>query len=289
MLSQNSPLWKMHPVQVYSCMLTAGTTYHIQTWLPGGDSYLYLFDDTLKELDHDDDSCADYDQGEYGYGYLNRYGSYIKFTPTKTGTYYFFNSTYSDYDEPYDHGMSFFRIGTSFLAEPRVCVTWISSGKTIDHTYFAPGQNVQARTAPTKRGYTFAGWYKTASLADRIDFSNFKMPTSDINVFAKWTSNESHLRGMKKSTGTFTQRWRTTNYINRLRISRYRSRVTIQPLRSDTRSTVFMKYKGGAYRQVSSMRIALKRGQTKTVYIKCVSQTGTRYTSVYKIFVTRNR
>ncbi len=282
MLSQNSPLWKKHPVAVYSRTLTAGVTYHIQTWLPGGDSHLYLFDDALKLLLEDND-------GNTNSSYLSDRGSYVKFTPTKTGTYYFFDTTHTEYSPPFDHGMSFFRIGTAFIAEPQVCVTWISSGTTIARTYYAPGEKVTSLGTPKRKGYSFVGWYSDAALTKRVDFSNFLMPTSDVNFYAKWTSNECQLRGLAKSSGTLTQHWTRTNYINRLRISRYTSRVTIRPLRYTSRSKIFIKTQEGTYKAMSSIKVTLKRGETKTIYIKCVSQTGSRYMSIYKVFVTRNR
>lgn len=282
MLSQNSPLWKLHPVAVYSRTLIEGVTYHIQAWLPGGDSHLYLFDDSLKLLFEDND-------GNTHMSYLSDRSSYIKFTPPKSGTYYFFTTAHTEYSPPFDHGMSFFRVGTSFIAEPQVSVTWISSESTIAHTRYAPGEKISPIQVPKRKGFTFAGWYEDSELTNHAEFSNLRMPTSDICFYAKWTSNESHLKGLGNSSGKLAEQWKSTNYTNRLRIHRDTPEITIRPLRYISHSRIFIKHKGGTYKETNALGITLKRGETKTVYIKCVSQTGFCYSSIYKIFVTRNR
>lgn len=287
MLSDNSPLGGSYPVKVYSATLTKGTTYHIQTWLPGGDSYLLLYDKNLNEIDHDDNSCPDYDKGYDGYGYLNNCGAYIEFTPEETGMYYFFSSTYSGYGSIYSHGMSYFRIGTSKLEEPRNCVSWISQNKVIKRTYVAAGRRLEAIKKPVRKGYTLAGWYRNASLTNKIDFSTYRVPTSDINVFAKWTSNDSHIKALKATAGKLTQKWTTKNFINTLALSKSTPSATIRPIRSNSKATVYMKYAGGTYKKMSSMRVSVAKGHDKAVYIKCVSQTGSKYKTVYKVYVRR--
>ena len=42
-------------------------------------------------------------------------------------------------------------------------------------------------TAPTRTGYTFAGWYSDAGLTTPYTFTT--MPASNITVYAKWTAN----------------------------------------------------------------------------------------------------
>ena len=42
-----------------------------------------------------------------------------------------------------------------------------------------------APTAPTKTGYTFAGWYSDAGLTTPYTFTT--MPASSITLYAKWT------------------------------------------------------------------------------------------------------
>ncbi len=58
-------------------------------------------------------------------------------------------------------------------------VTFISDGKTISTQTVNHGEGATAPEAPTKAGYTFAGWDK--------DFSNV---TSDLTVNARWTQKQ---------------------------------------------------------------------------------------------------
>ena len=45
---------------------------------------------------------------------------------------------------------------------------------------------------PTRKGYTFAGWYTDADLEDdnEFDFTNLKMPANDVTIYAKWTADQ---------------------------------------------------------------------------------------------------
>ena len=47
--------------------------------------------------------------------------------------------------------------------------------------------------APTKEGYTFAGWYKEADCQNEWDFTAEKMPSSSVTLYAKWILNGSEL------------------------------------------------------------------------------------------------
>ena len=44
-------------------------------------------------------------------------------------------------------------------------------------------------TAPTKVGYTFAGWFKETALTNAWNFSTDKVPANNITLYAKWTVN----------------------------------------------------------------------------------------------------
>ena len=81
---------------------------------------------------------------------------------------------------------------TFYAATPLpVTVTFDSNGgSTIAH----PTVEINAGSvvnppadAPTRDGYTFAGWYSDKALANRHDFA--KSVTSDLTLFAKWIDN----------------------------------------------------------------------------------------------------
>ena len=64
-----------------------------------------------------------------------------------------------------------------------------NDGSDIDSQTVHYGDTVAEPTAPTKNGYTFAGWYSDEGLVSAYDFST--TVTSDITLYAKWTKNSS--------------------------------------------------------------------------------------------------
>lgn len=56
--------------------------------------------------------------------------------------------------------------------------------KMVGYTYpFRPP------VAPTRSGYTFAGWYTDTAFTTAWDFANDTMPDNDLTLYAKWTKN----------------------------------------------------------------------------------------------------
>lgn len=53
------------------------------------------------------------------------------------------------------------------------------------------GTTISAPPAPTRAGYTFAGWYKEAAGTNAWNFKSDTV-TSDLMLYAKWTSNSSN-------------------------------------------------------------------------------------------------
>ncbi|HBL50397.1 MAG TPA: hypothetical protein DDZ65_09175, partial [Firmicutes bacterium] len=53
-------------------------------------------------------------------------------------------------------------------------------------------KTLQAPTAPTKDGYTFAGWFKDSacSVGNEFDFTDAAMPANDLTLYAKWNAGE---------------------------------------------------------------------------------------------------
>ena len=60
-------------------------------------------------------------------------------------------------------------------------------GSEVEDKTVADGEQAERPNDPTKKGYTFAGWYTDADCTEEYDFS--KPVTSDIELFAKWTAN----------------------------------------------------------------------------------------------------
>lgn len=117
----------------------------------------------------------------------------------------------------------------------------------------------------------------------------YHVPNADINLFSKWTSNDAKVSSLSKTTGKLKKSWKSSRYSYKLTISKKHKSVTLKPTKSNSSAKLYMCYKGGSYKEVSSLKVSLKRGQTKAVYIRCVSQTGTKYTKTYKIAIKRSK
>ena len=52
------------------------------------------------------------------------------------------------------------------------------------------GLRITMPAAPTKAGYTFAGWYTDAACSAGREFAGRVMPDQDTTVYAKWTAGE---------------------------------------------------------------------------------------------------
>ena len=63
-----------------------------------------------------------------------------------------------------------------------------NGGSAVAAQTITPGEHVTIPTAPTKDGYTFAGWYKDAGLTTPFDFATETINT-DTTIYAKWTQN----------------------------------------------------------------------------------------------------
>lgn len=64
----------------------------------------------------------------------------------------------------------------------------INGGSVVDAiSNIVSGNTITAPTAPTKTGYTFAGWYKEPTYENEWDFA-LDAVTADITLYAKWTA-----------------------------------------------------------------------------------------------------
>ncbi len=79
---------------------------------------------------------------------------------------------------------------TPTFKKPTVTFDMNGHGAAISAVTVDAGTAVNAPTAPTAEGYTFAGWYtdKECTDADAYDFT--KSVTEDITLYAKWTENK---------------------------------------------------------------------------------------------------
>ncbi len=62
------------------------------------------------------------------------------------------------------------------------------------------GSSVTAPAAPSKTGYTFAGWYAEAALTTAYSFTT--MPSTNITLYAKWQINQYTISFEENGGGT---------------------------------------------------------------------------------------
>ncbi|KOP71417.1 hypothetical protein AMS59_18520 [Lysinibacillus sp. FJAT-14745] len=74
--------------------------------------------------------------------------------------------------------------------EPSYTVTFDSDGGSeVTPEEVKEGELVKTPTAPTKEGYTFAGWYKDNELSEAWDFAK-DVVIENVTLYAKWTKDE---------------------------------------------------------------------------------------------------
>lgn len=70
---------------------------------------------------------------------------------------------------------------------PKYTITFDSQGGTdVTARVLPQGAAIYPPTAPTRSGYTFAGWYTDESCTQPYDFTNAVMPGNDFTLYAKW-------------------------------------------------------------------------------------------------------
>jgi uncharacterized repeat protein (TIGR02543 family) len=80
-------------------------------------------------------------------------------------------------------------------------------GSTVGTRFFS--EEITAPVAPTRAGYTFAGWTATDGGETTVTFPYTPSPTSDITLYAKWTANTNAVAfnskgGTAVANGSFT-------------------------------------------------------------------------------------
>ncbi|OJG51506.1 hypothetical protein RV06_GL001601 [Enterococcus haemoperoxidus] len=55
-------------------------------------------------------------------------------------------------------------------------------------------QEITEPKAPQRLGYKFIGWYYDSSYIDKVNFTNLKMPSNELTLFAKWESTKNTVR-----------------------------------------------------------------------------------------------
>lgn len=101
----------------------------------------------------------------------------------------------------YEWDFSVFKTGTTVSFNS-------NGGSEVPSVYGAvEGSKMAAPAAPTKNGFTFAGWYQEEALTTAWDFGVNTIPATDITLYAKWEQVASVITGVTPvtvSTVTYT-------------------------------------------------------------------------------------
>lgn len=74
-----------------------------------------------------------------------------------------------------------------WLGQPTTLYFNSNEGSSVESITAPLGDVITEPNAPTKEGYTFAGWYTNVGLTEA--FTTWMMPTGGITLYAKWTPN----------------------------------------------------------------------------------------------------
>ncbi|MBK5211552.1 MAG: InlB B-repeat-containing protein [Coriobacteriia bacterium] len=162
-----------------------------------------------------------------------------------------------------------------------------NGGSTPSALVCTSGKTLGTLPTSTRSGYAFQGWYNSSG----TKVSSTTVVRGAVTLTARWKSKNAYVTSVAKSTGSWNKAWSKTSYYPSYRvltISRYRSSVRITPAKSSN-AMLYFKYKGESYARIYTYRtVYLKRGQSKTVYFRCISETGA-VTHTYRLIVKRNK
>lgn len=114
--------------------------------------------------------------------------------PTKTG--YSFGGWYKD--SSFTQKFSFdnlkmplngFIVYAKWIADKYTIIFNTNGGSSVSNITADYQSNISAPSNPTKKGYTFDGWYKDSNFTQKFSFNNLKMPLGGLVLYAKWNIN----------------------------------------------------------------------------------------------------
>lgn len=135
---------------------------------------------------------------------------------------------------------------------------------------------------PVRSGYLFGGWYKDSACTKRWVFA-YELVRGNTTLYAKWISTNSRLSTIKKSAGTWDHSYpfKTSGGTSRINVRKRTTRMTLTPVKQNSKEKIFTKINNGKYLQISSLTMRIKGGYITKVTYKVVAQSGaTRYYTV---------
>ncbi len=165
---------------------------------------------------------------------------------------------------------------TAHLAKPFSIVSQCVVGSKVAAQYYAPinsDKHIETPTALTRKGYTFAGWYKDPARKTKWDFATAKI-TGDIKAYAAWkmTSKTVPDNVEAKSTGYdgIKLSWNKVDGAKKYRVYRASSKSGTYSQVKETSSTNFTDT-GRKTGKTYYYKIKAINGSTKSQYSATIS------------------
>lgn len=172
-------------------------------------------------------------------------------------------------------------------------VTFHSMGGSLIDPIVADHGSIIALPRSARAGYKFLGWYKgtqaytapspmPVTFGEKVSFAY--QVTGDVDLYARWANNNNYLKAFVSSTGKWDSQFIKTRMTYKAVTTA--SKVRVRATQASSTAKVEMKVGKGAKWVESNTRLfSLKKGQSKTVYVKVTSQSG--LTRKYLVIVRR--
>ncbi|NOU93764.1 hypothetical protein GC093_11095 [Paenibacillus sp. LMG 31456] len=112
------------------------------------------------------------------------------------------------------------------------------------------GVLITAPTAPTKAGYSFAGWYKEESLTNAWKFDMDRVPSTGVTLYAKWLSNNVLLSSLTVDQGMLSPTFTSSNMIYTVDVANAVSSINLSLIKNDPKATLTVT--GAVYSSVTN-------------------------------------
>jgi uncharacterized repeat protein (TIGR02543 family) len=167
-------------------------------------------------------------------------------------------------------------------------VRFISQGKTINTGWVQKGKAMGALPKVSRTNYRLVGWYRKSEKAKPTR----KVDVMGLRYTAKWVNTVSTIKSLKTSSGKVKPGFSASKKSGyKLTIAAGKKSVTLTPKRKSGSSKMTYRLgKKGKWKKLpkGKIKVALAKGQSKTVQIRVIAQDTTKK-SIYKITVKREK
>lgn len=183
-------------------------------------------------------------------------------------------------------GITISPAAVKFLSDQRTVTLNGNGGKAPVASFKVyPGETYGTIANATRGDYAFKGWYTAAKGGSKVIATTKITNKNNHTLYAQWTGTNKNLKSLKASKGKFTKKFKATRTKYTLKLKKSQSKTKITAKKAQSVAKVQIKVGKGKYKTKSSITVKLKKGKSKTVYIKVKAQNGK--TKTYKVVVKR--